>query len=424
MGKPAARLLDIHACPIPGHVPNPIVQGSPDVYTNSRNAARVTDKEACGSAILSGSAGVFINGLAATRLTDPTTHGGKIVTGSFNVFIGETKSPPVHPKPVIKKGKHSNGAGDSAASSAASVASSSSSAAASSNMSLPPSLLSKKVAPSSLVEAASILEERRAQITEEGYQPKYSDSELQKIAKSGNIGEDRFQVRFMEERYLNDRETPDEPLSGKMGMLMKGETGEGAKYWSTSFDQLEDADTDPKIISEKLGLEYDPQKDYALAIVDSHLAAPITGVKSVSATFENLSEFANTELPKKFPKDFTDQVMNPEFQAHYAQHYAAAVESKALPNAWSRDTEAFQRYLQTTDLSGEQQELLLTRMDMHDVIGNNQDYLGNGLTKDIQANSPNQYGAVETLNFERSIVNLKTLDDVNAITIIRGLEPV
>ncbi|SBT16760.1 Ribonuclease YxiD [Marinomonas gallaica] len=103
MGKPAARLTDIHACPI--HPPNAIIQGSPNVFTDSLPAARVTDKEACTAAIVAGSAGVFINGLPAARLSDPTSHGGKIATGSPDVFIGETKSPPVHPKPVIRKGK-------------------------------------------------------------------------------------------------------------------------------------------------------------------------------------------------------------------------------------------------------------------------------------------------------------------------------
>lgn len=58
----------------------------------------------------------------------------------------------------------------------------------------------------------------------------------------------------MEEGYFNDRNAPDIALNGEMGMVMKTESGQGGKYWTTSFDQLEDADTDPKLISEKLGL--------------------------------------------------------------------------------------------------------------------------------------------------------------------------
>src|SRR5690606_18491367 len=153
--------------------------------------------------------------------------------------------------------------------------------------------------PSSLKDAENILKNRRKQIAAEGYTPKYTDAELAVLAQHGDVGNERFQVRFMEERYLNDRETPNDPLSGRMGMVMKGETGEGAKYWSTSFDQIEDADTDPRLISEKLGLEYDPTKKYALVVIDTQKSTPLTGVKSVPATFAKVSAFANTELSKQ-----------------------------------------------------------------------------------------------------------------------------
>ncbi|GAA3943877.1 hypothetical protein [Litoribacillus peritrichatus] len=281
---------------------------------------------------------------------------------------------------------------------------------------------SKAVQPANLAEAKVLLANRRKQIAATGYQPKYSDKELKQLAEHGDVGGERFQVRFMEMSYLIDRNTPDDPLSGKLGMVMKGESGEGAKYWSTSFDQLEDADSDPKLISEKLGLEYDSGTSYCLVIVDTQKAAPLTGVKSVSATFNNVSEFANTELPKQFSKDFTNRVMTPKFQEFYSEHYSAAVNSGDLPHQWSRDTDAFQNYLQTTDLPLEDQELLITRMEMHDRIGNNQDYLGTGLTKELNSESPNSCGVVETLNFERKTVNLKALHEAGAITIIKDLE--
>lgn len=60
-------------------------------------------------------------------------------------------------------------------------------------------------------------------------------------------------------------------------------------------------------------------------------------------------------------------------------------------------------------------------MEMHEKVGNNQDYLGNGLTKDLNSSSPNEFGAVETLNFERKEVNLKELQDAGAIQIITGM---
>ncbi|MBL4608152.1 MAG: hypothetical protein JKY01_10040 [Pseudomonadales bacterium] len=284
-------------------------------------------------------------------------------------------------------------------------------------------VLSKAIHPKSLADAENILNNRRKQIAAEGYKPKYNDDELLDLAKNGDISSERFQVRFMKEDYLVDSDTPDIPLSGKLGTVMKGETGEGAKYWSTSFDQLEDADSDPKLISQKLGLPYDPKATYVLVVVDTQKSTPITGAKTVPATFDKVGEFANTELPKTFPPSFTDKAMTPAFQARYTEHYNAAVESGALPNDRSKDSKKFEKYLQGGDLSQDEQDLMIKRMEMHAQIGNNQDYVGNGLTKDLISNSPNAFGVVETLNFERRMINLKQLQEAGAITIIKGLKP-
>ena len=100
MGKPAARLGDMHICPKvePGPVPHvggPILEGSTDVFINGLPAARVGDAELCvgpTDKISSGSATVFINGKPAARMGDLCAHGGKIIIGSSNVFIGDSSS--------------------------------------------------------------------------------------------------------------------------------------------------------------------------------------------------------------------------------------------------------------------------------------------------------------------------------------------
>ncbi|NQD97055.1 hypothetical protein HP532_30805, partial [Pseudomonas sp. CrR25] len=50
-GKPAARVTDPTACPVPGHGTNPITAGSPDVQFDNLPAARQGDPTACGSAL-------------------------------------------------------------------------------------------------------------------------------------------------------------------------------------------------------------------------------------------------------------------------------------------------------------------------------------------------------------------------------------
>ena len=108
--------------------------------------------------------------------------------------------------------------------------------------------------------------------------------------------------------------------------------------------------------------------------------------------------------------------MTPEFQAQYAEQHKAAKASGDLE--WDTDTEHFEEYLEASALTEHDRELLLIRMKMHNKVGNNEDYLGNGVTKDLNPNSPNRYGAVETLNFERKETDIKALQENNALLIV------
>ncbi|PUA26971.1 MAG: hypothetical protein B0W54_20880 [Cellvibrio sp. 79] len=154
-----------------------------------------------------------------------------------------------------------------------------------------------------------------------------------------------------------------------------------------------------------------------LVIIDTEKSTPLTGCECVAATFNNISEFSNRELPRNFPKEFTDQVMNAEYQAYYKAHYQAARKG-FLDSDWSASVKDFSEYLTTTNLNLPEKELLIQRMEMHKQIGNNQHYLGNGLTENKIAKSHNSFGAVETHNFERSSTDLQKLKQNGAIKII------
>lgn len=93
-GKPAARVSDPTACPIPGHGSNPIVAGSPDVLFDNLPAARMGDPTGCGSALTSAVIPtVLINGKPATVLGTVGSHGNPVTAGSGTVLIGTTHSP-------------------------------------------------------------------------------------------------------------------------------------------------------------------------------------------------------------------------------------------------------------------------------------------------------------------------------------------
>ncbi|WP_375582470.1 PAAR domain-containing protein [Cyclobacterium xiamenense] len=97
MGMPAARITDMHLCPMvnpggPPHVGGPIMPpGEPTVLIGGLPAAKVGDMATCSGppdSIVSGSATVLIGGMPAARVGDSTAHGGSIVAGLATVLIG------------------------------------------------------------------------------------------------------------------------------------------------------------------------------------------------------------------------------------------------------------------------------------------------------------------------------------------------
>lgn len=97
---PAARLTDMHVCPMvtPAPVPIPHVggpvigPGAPTVLIGALPAARATDMCMCvgpPDVIAKGSATVLTMNLPQARITmDPCAHGGMIVVGCFTVIVG------------------------------------------------------------------------------------------------------------------------------------------------------------------------------------------------------------------------------------------------------------------------------------------------------------------------------------------------
>jgi uncharacterized Zn-binding protein involved in type VI secretion len=103
MSQPAARLTDMHTCPMqtPGvppipHVGGPIVgPGATTALIGGLPAARVSDTCTCvgpPDVIAKGSPTVLIAGLLAARMGDLTAHGGVIAGGFPKVMIGDQGS--------------------------------------------------------------------------------------------------------------------------------------------------------------------------------------------------------------------------------------------------------------------------------------------------------------------------------------------
>jgi uncharacterized Zn-binding protein involved in type VI secretion len=96
MRMPAARLTDMHVCPmvtgVVPHVGGPILPPCcPTVLIGGLPAARVGDMATCvgpPDVIVLGSFTVLIGGQPAARMGDLTAHGGTIVIGFPTVLIG------------------------------------------------------------------------------------------------------------------------------------------------------------------------------------------------------------------------------------------------------------------------------------------------------------------------------------------------
>lgn len=96
MGQPAARIGDMHVCPMSNgpapHVGGPILPPcTPNVFIGGLPAARMGDLLTCAGppdSILQGSTSVYIQGRMAARVGDVSAHGGAIAVGDFTVLIG------------------------------------------------------------------------------------------------------------------------------------------------------------------------------------------------------------------------------------------------------------------------------------------------------------------------------------------------
>jgi uncharacterized Zn-binding protein involved in type VI secretion len=84
---PAARLTDMHVCPmvtgVVPHVGGPVLApGAPNVLTCGLPQARISDMAVCvgpPDVIVTGAFTVLVCGMPAARMGDMTAHGGVIV---------------------------------------------------------------------------------------------------------------------------------------------------------------------------------------------------------------------------------------------------------------------------------------------------------------------------------------------------------
>lgn len=93
---PAATRVTDNCTGHDGFPPRPLIDGSPDVYTNGLKQGRETDPydthsdgdSSHSGQLAQGSSTVYVNGLQAGRVGDPVSCGSDVMEGSSDVFIG------------------------------------------------------------------------------------------------------------------------------------------------------------------------------------------------------------------------------------------------------------------------------------------------------------------------------------------------
>lgn len=252
------------------------------------------------------------------------------------------------------------------------------------------SIAEKQVNPQSFDEAKQQLQKSRTHIEKHGKPAeKYTQEELQHIASKGDINE-KYIVRVIETQHMKGGE-------GYLGQ----NAGGVVKYWSTTFDQLEANDTDPSLICAAVGIDYNPDSDYTLAIIDRAKIMDKEGSYALIPTYENLGNFAKQELSEKMPHpELLKETLSKETSQKYLDS-VTAMECVEKGGSWKPRVQ--KEYFSDNELSEHDQKIYKNRQSLHKSTGANEYFLGNGLTKNMNNQDGSKpYGLVETFSYDKN----------------------
>ncbi|WP_079253730.1 PAAR domain-containing protein [Endozoicomonas arenosclerae] len=395
MGKPAARLGDMHLCPKvePGPVPHvggPVVQGSSDVLIGSMPAARVGDMATCigpPDKASAGSATVLINGKAAARMGDSCGHGGTIIIGCPTVLIGD--------------GGGSGGGGGTAV--AASQGGDKSH--------LPPEPETLEACEKRLIQAEEKLVECRQSGQPIDESP-YSNADKERIAQEGSA--ERFVARVVETQFAKD-----EWALGPM------RTEETTSYWTAPFTQVQHNDHDAELHMNGIGVPYDPEASYSLMIIDTHKADEICDVQTIIPTTERISQMALTELSDEFKGK--EILIEPAMSQDYSVFYEHVINTANEQGADVSDPDKLSDFAIELGYDEDQADFLEVRHEIASATGANEQFLGNGLANNQLAGNPEtpfgtvrhgyHYGPNETVTLEKNPRTQKELKEAGILKI-------
>ena len=255
----------------------------------------------------------------------------------------------------------------------------------------------KKAPPQSMEECVQRLADARKRLEETGeYQPKYSQSELEALAAKGVVKE-RFIVTLQEKKSPND----------KLGF--KRESGR-TTTWTTTFDQMENADTDPKLLNDLNGMNWKEDAEWEVIIVDQEKYLENEDSYTFVPTYDRMKDVGVKEFSDKNSPETLKEVMTPEYSQEYKEIMNDYFEAGLNPYNERR----VDRFAKSYFDSETKCESFLSRHLYTTEIGTNHAFSGDGLTKTKGESGylpANQHGTLESITIERSPKSIAELED-------------
>ena len=269
--------------------------------------------------------------------------------------------------------------------------------------------------PKNFDDAVARLQAAKQRIQDHGYQPKYTDAELEELRDQGQL-HDRFIVNVSKGSKKDTDVVGYQRASGR------------TTAWTTTFDQIEDADLDPELICAKMGMPYDKTSEYTFLIIDRSAVDPGgSSGNTLIPTYTNMQAAGCQEFASEGDDPaLIDEVLTPSYSKEYAVISKEFADFCVANGGGSKETynQHWTRNFSNKKFPpSKEKDKFLLRHKFTTEIGTNSDFAGNGLTKAVRqagviGGKPKKHGALETLTIER---NPPTIGQRKASGAIRSL---
>lgn len=269
-------------------------------------------------------------------------------------------------------------------------------------------------APASVADAHARLAAAQARNDAQGYRPRYDDATL--LRKAAEPVSDRYLVRVLETRRGASQDLdggPGTPTVGELGPVdERDRTANVVRTRNTSFEHIEAEGSDTRRLVQGLGMDPDPEADYAMALIDRDAAAEALASETVVPTDENVAALAGAKDPNLTPERAA-AVLNDEYRPIYAELRSAAEQGGYDLG----DPAQLERFAGRQGLDAAGKRKLRDRVRIEQGFGATSDFPGDGLARSKVPEADNDYGAVETLSFDNQPKPAQALVDEGIVSV-------